>query len=73
MYKKYDEARFEHKSAKLFDSIPKTRKITKVRDNTHKYDLKKETRNFLRKTDYTRLRNYEIKHLLMYEVELTFF
>ena len=35
----------------------KTRKTVKVRDHTHKYDLNKETVNFLRKIDYATLRD----------------
>ena len=44
MHRKYFETRFEKKSAKLFDNIPKTKKTSKVRDDTHKYELNKETK-----------------------------
>ena len=49
MYRKYHETGFQQKSTKLFDNITKTRKTTKVRDDAYKYDLNKETANFLRK------------------------
>lgn len=49
------------KSAKLFGITPKT-------CTSKKHHLAKQTKFFMKKIDYARLRNYSIKTLLAYEI-----
>ena len=67
------KSRLEDKTAKLFDTIPKTRKSKRSTANAPKLDIKKETVSFMRYIDYARLRNYDIKNLLQYELTTTSF
>lgn len=68
------ESRFEKKTASLFDKITKTKK-TKQKSKKKQviYDVAKETVNFLRTIDYSRLRNFDLKLLLTYEITPTSF
>ena len=73
IYADFYQSRLDKKSVKLFDNIPKTRKTTKSESLIIKFDLNKEAVNFLRKVDFARLRKYDIKHLLTYEISSTSF
>ena len=65
--------RVEQKTSKLLDTIPKTRKSTKVKETNVKLDVKKETVAFMRNVDYARLRGFNIRNLLQYELATTSF
>ena len=72
-YCDFHKSRLEMKTAGLFDTIPKSCRIVKIATRTTKYDIKKETVAFIRNIDYARLRNYDIKILLQYELTSTSF
>ena len=72
-YCDFHKSRLEMKTAGLFDTIPKSRRIEKIATRTPKYDIKKKTVAFIRNIDYARLRNYDIKILLQYELTSTSF
>ena len=62
------------KSKSLFDNIPKTRKPTGKGNSAGKsYDLNNETVQFLRYIDYGRLRGFDMKTLMSYEISPTSF
>ena len=67
------ETRLKEKSKQLLDKIPKTRKTTKKTEAKVTTDLNKETIRFLRHIDYGRLRGYDLKTLLSYEICSTSF
>lgn len=54
------------KSAKLFGITPKT--CTSKKHHLAKHHFAKQTKFFMKKIDYARLRNYSIKTLLAYEI-----
>ena len=72
-YLKFKSARLENKTQKLFDSIPKVRKRKAKTNGSSSGDLEKETVSFLRYIDYARLRQYEIRQLLQFEITSTSF
>ena len=55
------------------DNIPKTRKKEKKKNTVTKNDLNKETVKFLRLIDYGRLRGFDMKVLMSYEISPTSF
>ena len=61
------------KTAGLFDTIPKSRRLENIATRRPKYDIKKETVASIRNIDYARLRNYDIKILIQYELTSTSF
>ena len=63
-YHKFVKERLDCKSVKLFDKIPMTRKIKKMRKNWKPPDVNIETIHFLRMIDYSRLRSLDIAYLL---------
>lgn len=70
-YEKFRDERLEKKSSQLFDTIPKTR-TSPVKGKMWKPpDVKKETINFLRIIDYSRLRNFDLTLLLKHEIVTT--
>ena len=56
--------RYEKKSLKLFDTIPKTRKIKKVTSKQTKQDLNRETVKFLRTVDYAQVSGFDLRSML---------
>ena len=72
-YNQFYKTRLEEKSSKLFDVIPKTRKVIKTVKGNAKIDLNKETVTLLRYIDYARIRNYSIENLFQYELTSTSF
>ena len=58
----------EIKSAKLFDTIPKSRPPFKKGKPWKAPDIKEETVNFLRTVDYARLREFDVEYLLTHEI-----
>ena len=58
----------EIKSAKLFDTIPKSRPPFKKGKPWKAPDIKEETINFLRTVDYARLREFDVEYLLTHEI-----
>ena len=67
-YNEFIATRFEQKTSKLLDTIPKTRKPRKSKDKDVILDVKKETVAFMRNADYARLRGFNIENLLQYEL-----
>ena len=65
--------RLRDKSKSLFDNIPKTRKPKQKVSSAKSYDLNKETVQFLRYIDYGRLRGFDMKTLMSYEISPTSF
>ena len=57
----------------LLDRIPNNRKMQKSAPMTPKVDLKKESVAFMRNVDYCRVRSYNIRTLLRYELTSTSF
>ena len=72
-YTEFRKSRLDEKSVKLFAVIPKTRKSRKVSAPKRKRDVQKETNLFMRNIDYARLRNYDVRNLLTYEITGTSF
>ena len=65
--------RFEKKLLKLFDIIPRTRKVKKVKPKQTKQDLDRETVKFLRTVDYARVRGFDLQSMLKSEISTTSF
>ena len=65
------QSRLIEKSKQILDAIPKTRKKTMKKNSTETYDLSKETVKFLRHIDYCRLRKFDLRCLLSYEISPT--
>ena len=57
----------------MFDAIPKTRSTTRKGKIWKAHDVTKETINFLRIIDCSRLREFDVQQLLSYEVVSTSF
>ena len=72
-YDKFVKERLDCKSVKLFDKIPMTRKIKKMGKNWKPPDVNKETIQFLRMIDYSRLQSLDIADLLKHEIVSTSF
>ena len=72
-YDKFMKERLQDKETKLFDAIPKTRSTTQKGKIWKAPDVKKETINFLRIVDYSRLREFDVQYLLSYEIVSTSF
>ena len=72
-YDKFRKKRLQDKETKLFDTIPKTRLTTRKGKIWKAPDVKKETINFLRIVDYSRLREFDVQYLLSYEIVSTSF
>ena len=67
------KTRLEEKTMQLLDNIPKTKKTKKKTKTVITYDLNKETVKFLRQIDFARLRGFDMKVLLSYEISPTSF
>ena len=72
-YDKFIKECLNCKSVKLFDKIPMTRKTKKMVKNWKPLNVNKETINFLRMIDYSRLHNLDIADLLKHEIVSTSF
>ena len=55
------------------ETIPKTKKSIKKKSEKKEYDLAKETVKCIRHIDYTRLRDFDLKILMGYEISPTCF
>ena len=67
-YEKFIDERFSRKSKKLFDVIPKTKTIGRKDALSKPLDVQKQNVQALKYIDYARLRLYEIRKLLKYEL-----
>ena len=67
------ESRLTEKNLQLLETIPKTKKIIKKKSEKKEYDLAKETVKLLRHIDYARLRDFDLKILMGYEISPTCF
>ena len=67
------ESRLTEKNIQLLETIPKTKKIIKKKSEKKEYDLAKETVKLLRHIDYARLRDFDLKILMSYEISPTCF
>ena len=67
------ESRLTEKNIQLLETIPKTKKIIKKKSEKKEYDLTKETVKLLRHIDYARLRDFDLKILMGYEISPTCF
>ena len=65
--------RFEKKSLKLFDTIPKTRKIKKIKPKQTTQDLNRKNVKFLQTVDYARVRGFDLRSMLKSEISTTSF
>ena len=72
-YNEFYATCFEIKSLKLFDTIPKTRKIKKAKLKQTKQDLNRETMKFLRTVDYARVRGFDLRSMLQSEISTASF
>ena len=72
-YKEFIRTRFEEKTKKIFDTIPKTRVTKTKRKKDEIPDIKKETISFMRSIDQGRLRQYNIQDLMSFEITNTSF
>ena len=52
----------------MFQTIPKTKKNIKKKSEKKEHDLAKETVRFLRHIEYARLREFDLKILMGYEI-----
>ena len=67
------ESRLSEKNIQLLETIPKTKKSIKKKSEKKEYDLAKETVKILRHIDYARLRDFDVKILMGYEISPTCF
>ena len=70
---KFKKERLQDKETKLFNTIPITRPTTRKGKIWKAPDVKKETINFLRIVNYSRLREFDVQFLLSYEIVSTWF
>ena len=67
------ESCLTEKNKQLLETISKTKKSTMKMGEKKVYDLTKQTAKFLRHINYARLRNFDLKILMCYEVPPTCF
>ena len=67
-YEKFVDERFSKKSKKFLDFIPKRKIRSGTQTPTKPLDIQKQNVKALKYTDYARLRMYEIRKLLRYEL-----
>ena len=67
-YDKFRKGWLQDKETKMFDAIPKTRSTTPKGKIWKAPDVKKETINFPRIVDYSRLREFDVQYLLSFEI-----
>ena len=71
--KEFYKSRLTEKTIQLLKTIPKTKKSVKKKSEKIEYDLAKETVKCLCDTGYARLRDFDLKILMGYEISPTCF